>query len=564
MTWTGRLAGVVAQMQRNWIGRSDRRSGPFGSPGGDIEVFTTRPDTLFGATYVVLAPEHPLVDTLTADPGRTAPRRSGPAEPPRPRKPSPSYREATTRRSELERQTEGRDKTGVFTGAYAVNPVSGEPVPIFVADHVLMGYGTGAIMAVPAHDQRDLEFAQRFGLPVIMVVEPPAELVRRHGIGPDTPLAQWPEAYADDGRPVASTNAEVSLDGLGRDEAKARITDWLEAQGRGGAAVTYKLRDWLFSRQRYWGEPFPIVYDEHGLPIALPESMLPVELPESERLLAADVRRPGAADSEPEPPLSRLADWVEVELDLGDGPQEVPPRDQHDAAVGRLLLVRDPLPGPDELRAIRRSRGRAVLDGPDRASTRPAVSICTSAASSRRCCTCCTRGSGRRCCSTWATSRPPSRSRGCSTRATSRPRRTSTSAASTCRRPRWWRARAGFSYEGRPVTREFGKMGKSLKNSVTPDEMYAEYGADTLRLYEMFSGPLEQSRPWDTKAVVGVYRLLQRIWRNVDRRGDRRGPGLRRAADRRGPAATAPDDRGGARGYGVAAVQHGRSPGSPS
>ena len=305
----------IKTMQRNWIGRSVGADVDFPVAGHEdaiITVFTTRPDTLFGATYMVLAPEHPLVDeitasewpdaTLVADLGDMPEAWKGifgidvlPVEAVR------RYREFAEQKSELERQAEGREKTGVFTGAFAVNPTTGDTIPIFVADYVLMGYGTGAIMAVPGHDPRDFEFAREFELPITCVVQPPDAWLRERGVDENTPAAEWPEAYVGDGVATNSSNDEVSLDGLPTPEAKARITEWLDASGNGIASVTYRLRDWLFSRQRYWGEPFPIVYDDDGNPIGLPESELPVELPEmidfEPRILPDDDPSP------PEPPL---------------------------------------------------------------------------------------------------------------------------------------------------------------------------------------------------------------------------------------------------------------------
>src|SRR4051794_9933106 len=256
----------IKLQQRNWIGRSEGARVSFPSQGGAIEVFTTRPDTLFGATFMVLAPEHEAVDTLSTGswPQGTPPSWTNGAA--TPRDAVQQYRRQAERKTDLERQTEGRDKTGVWTGAYATNPVNGQEIPVFVADYVLMGYGTGAIMAVPGQDERDWEFARRFGLPIIRTVEPPEG---------------WEgEAFTGDGPAINSANDEISLDGMGVAEAKATTIDWLESKQLGERTITYKLRDWLFSRQRYWGEPFPIVFDEQDNPIALPESMLPVELPE--------------------------------------------------------------------------------------------------------------------------------------------------------------------------------------------------------------------------------------------------------------------------------------------
>ena len=304
-------------MQRNWIGRSRGAQVRFSAPGvGDIEVFTTRPDTLFGATYMVLAPEHPLVDELIADawPEGTDERWTfGQGDP---ASAIAAYRASIAAKSDLERQ-ENKEKTGIFTGSYAVNPVNGEQVPVFVADYVLMGYGTGAIMAVPAHDTRDHEFATVFGLPI------------REVIGSDTDVQA--EAYVGDG-PLVNSDF---LNGLNVEDAKKAIVERLEADGVGTGKIQYKLRDWLFARQRYWGEPFPIVYDEEGQPHALPESMLPVELPEVDDYAPVSFD-PDDADSEPSPPLAKATDWMTVELDLGDGCLLYTSPSPRDATLSRM------------------------------------------------------------------------------------------------------------------------------------------------------------------------------------------------------------------------------------
>jgi len=256
----------VKSMQRNWIGRSRGADVHFASPAGDITVFTTRPDTLFGASYVVLAPEHPLVDELvTASyPSDVDSRWTGGAA--TPREAVDAYLRSIAAKSDVERQ-ENKEKTGVFLGSYAVNPVSGEEVPIFIADYVLTGYGTGAIMAVPAHDERDYEFATVFGLPITPVLD-----------GDVTEAA-----FTGDAEHINSANDNgLDLNGLGKGEAIERAILWLVDRQRGSEKIQYKLRDWLFARQRYWGEPFPIVYDENGQAHGLPEDMLPVELPEVE------------------------------------------------------------------------------------------------------------------------------------------------------------------------------------------------------------------------------------------------------------------------------------------
>lgn len=289
----------VKSMQRNWIGRSHGARVTFKSGEDGIEVFTTRPDTLFGATYMVLAPEHPLVDKLVTEkwPADVDSRWTGGAA--TPAEAIKEYRVAASRKSELDRQ-ENKEKTGVFTGAYATNPVNDRQIPIFVADYVLMGYGTGAIMAVPGQDVRDWEFAEKFGLDIVRTVQPSEGFDGK--------------AFTGDGPAINSG----FLDGMDVAEAKKTIIDWLAEKGAGTGTVQYKLRDWLFSRQRYWGEPFPVVYDEAGEVHAVPESMLPIELPE-----VADYSPvtfdPEDRDSMPSSPLARATDWVEVELDLGDG-----------------------------------------------------------------------------------------------------------------------------------------------------------------------------------------------------------------------------------------------------
>jgi leucyl-tRNA synthetase len=483
----------IKLMQRNWIGRSTGADVAFGSPAGDIEVFTTRPDTLFGATYVVLAPEHPMVDALCAAtwPDATPERWTGGAA--SPTAAVAEYRATASRRSELERQAEGRAKTGVFTGAFATNPANGAAVPIFVAEYVLMGYGTGAIMAVPGQDQRDWDFARAFDLPIVRTVEPPADFDG--------------EAYLGDGRAINSG----FLDGLGVADAKARMIEWLEAQGRGRGTVTYKLRDWLFSRQRYWGEPFPIVYDEDDMPRAVPESMLPVVLPELDDYTPATSED---EDSLPEPPLGRALDWVEVTLDLGEGPKvyrrEVNTMPQWAGSCWYELRYLD----PTNENAFCDPAVERYWMGPRREGDPGGVDLYVGGVEHAVLHLLYARF--------WhkvlydlghVSSAEPFRrlfNQGYVLAAAYTDERGFPVEASEV-----VEVDGAFWHHGRPVTREHGKMGKSLKNSVTPDDMYEQYGADTLRLYEMSTGPLDQSRPWNTKDVVGVHRLLQRIWRNL-------------------------------------------------
>ena len=486
-------------MQRNWIGRSEGAEVRFPTEAGPITVFTTRPDTLFGATYMVLAPEHPMVDELLSDawPDGTDPRwTTGAASP---KEAVEAYRTAASRKSELDRQTAERDKTGVFLGATATNPVNGEALPVFIADYVLMGYGTGAIMAVPGQDQRDWDFAEAFGLPIVRTVQPPDD---------------WDgEAYVGEGSAINSANEDVSLNGLGVDEAKRTITDWLLAEGSGEATVTYKLHDWLFSRQRYWGEPFPIIFDEHDLPIAVPDHELPVLLPEvddySPRTFAVD-----DTTSDPEPPLGRADDWVEVVLDLGEGPK----------TYRRELSTMPNWAGSCwyELRYLDPTNENAFVDpeverywmGPQFEGDTGGVDLYVGGVEHAVLHLLYARF--------WhkvlfdlghLSSCEPFRrlvNQGYIQAAAYTDDRGFYVEASEVEE------RGGRFFHGdSEVTREFGKIGKSLKNMITPDDLIEEFGADTLRLYEMFTGPLEQSRPWETKAVVGVFRLLQRIWRTV-------------------------------------------------
>ncbi|HEV7523449.1 MAG TPA: class I tRNA ligase family protein [Acidimicrobiia bacterium] len=524
----------IKQMQRNWIGRSTGASVRFPVEGHedlDIEVFTTRPDTLFGATYMVLAPEHPLVDVVTAnqwpddelsndfasnpldawkgvfgatDPPPDAVRR---------------YRDFAAAKTDLERQTETKEKTGVFIGAFAINPTNNERIPIFIADYVLMGYGTGAIMAVPAHDERDFEFAREFELPIVPVIRPGDEWLTEHNADPDD-AATWPEAYVGDGVAQNSANEEVSLDGLRVDDAKRVVTEWLERAELGRPTVTYKLRDWLFSRQRYWGEPFPIVYDDEG-PIALPDEMLPVVLPEISDFEPVTSDDP---DALPEPPLARAADWVEVDLELpgpgwggyGEGVhtyrRETNTMPQWAGSCWYYLRYLDPT---NEDTMVDPQIEATWAEG-TRVDGSPKVGLVDLYV-----------GGVEHAvlhllyARFWhkvlfdlayvSTIEPFQRlvNQGYILAAAFVDGRGTYVDAEQIEE------RAGkYYFEGKEVKREFGKMGKSLRNAVAPDDIYRDYGADTLRLYEMFMGPLDKERPWSTADIVGVHRFLQRLWRN--------------------------------------------------
>ncbi|MBN2505471.1 MAG: leucine--tRNA ligase [Verrucomicrobia bacterium] len=457
---------ALKEMQRHWIGRSEGAEVTFavapastrpGSPAPAITVFTTRPDTLFGATYMVLSPEHPLVDPLTTDAQRPAVE---------------TYRRQAATKSDLERTELAKDKTGVFTGAYAVNPVNQEPIPVWIADYVLASYGTGAIMAVPAHDTRDLEFARAFNLPVRVVVQAPGS---RDSIG-----------YVDDG---VSVNSGL-ITGLPTPEAKRKITAWLEERGLGRRTVNYKLRDWLFSRQRYWGEPFPIVWkrDARGRlhHEALPESALPV-LP------------PHLTDYKPtasgQPPLARAQDWV----NLPDGAmRETNTMPQWAGSCWYYLRYLDPR-NPSafcEPAAERYWMGAAAAAHPvpgERAGAGPG----------------------------FPASEAPATRPGVDLYVGG----TEHAVLHLLYARFWHKVLYDLGHVSTPepfhrlvnqglILGEDGqKMSKSRGNVINPDDVLKDYGADAFRLYEMFMGPLEMVKPWNTQGVEGVYRFLGRVWR---------------------------------------------------
>ena len=495
----------VKAMQRNWIGRSEGARVFFteAASGERIEVFTTRPDTLFGATFMVLAPEHHLADGAASEwPEGTDPAWTGghasPAEA------VAAYRAEVERRTDADRSGDDKEKTGLFTGRFAINPVNGQRVPIFIADYVTLGYGTGAVMAVPSGDQRDWEFAKAYNLPIVETVIPCSE-------------HDGNSAWTGDGEVINSTNPEISLNGMNVADAKTAITEWLEAKGLGEATVNYRLRDWLFSRQRYWGEPFPIVYDETGLPIALPEEMLPIELPEvtdySPKALDPEDR-----NSDPVPPLARATGWTNVELDLGDGKKvyrrELNVMPQWAGSCWYEMRYLDPanhdrFVGEEVERYWMGPRGEGDVGGGDLyvGGVEHAVLHLLYARF-------------------WhkvlfdlgfVSSAEPFRrlfNQGYIQAYAYRDSRGQTVPAAEVE-AHGEGEKMTWTWQDQFVKREYGKMGKSLKNIVSPDEMYEAYGADTFRLYEMGMGPLAQSKPWETRAVVGSQRFLQRLWRNV-------------------------------------------------
>lgn len=488
----------IKAMQRNWIGRSTGAHISFPVEGSAevVRVFTTRPDTVYGATYMVVAPEHELVDGIVpaAWPEGTHEVWTGGHD--TPAAAVAAYRAEAAAKTEVERQADAKVKTGVFTGAYAVNPVNGARLPVFIADYVLAGYGTGAIMAVPGQDERDWEFAEVFELPIIRTVQP-------------TPGFDG-KAFTGEGPAINSG----MLDGLGIDEAKEKIIAWLEAEGHGQGATTYRLRDWLFSRQRYWGEPFPIVYGTDGQAIALPESMLPLELPEVADF-SPKTFEPDDATSSPETPLSRNKEWTEVELDLGDGPRtyirETNTMPQWAGSCWYQLRYLD----PTNEQAFVDPANEAYWVGPQSPGDSGGVDLYVGGVEHAVLHLLYARfwhkvlfDLGR-----VSSFEPYHRlfNQGyiqayayTDDRGTYVPAEEVTEEQPTV-----------FTWNGEKVNREYGKMGKSLKNVVTPDEMVERYGADTFRVYEMSMGPLEVSRPWETRAVVGSYRFLQRVWRTM-------------------------------------------------
>ena len=469
----------LKEMQRNWIGRSEGAEVDFqiaGSSGtgilpvcsgkesnaethrqdacATIRVFTTRPDTLFGATYMVLAPEHWLVDEIVTEEQLEAVE---------------NYREHTARKSDLERTELAKEKTGVFTGAFAINPVNGEKIPIWIADYVLASYGTGAIMAVPAHDTRDFEFAKKFNLPIVQVVQP------------NDPKTDW-QGFTDDG---VSMNSGF-INGLPTPEAKKKITAWLQEKGLGKKTINYKLRDWLFSRQRYWGEPFPIVWkkDVAGnlYHEALPESALPVLPPTLEDY------KPTASG---EPPLARAKDWLN---EIPGATRETNTMPQWAGSCWYYLRYTD-------------TKNSAAFVGKDADNYWMGSSSVAANVSSLH-------------------SKSQSGLTSAATPGVDLYVGGTEHAVLHLLYARFWhKVLFDLGYVSTPepfyklvnqgliLGEDMQKMSKSRGNVVNPDDILAEYGADAFRLYEMFMGPLQDTKPWNTKGVEGVYRFLGRVWR---------------------------------------------------
>ena len=426
----------IKKLQTDWVGKTIGAEVDFKLDDHDekIRVFTTRPDTLFGATYMVMSPEHPLVDTITTDENKAAVE---------------AYKETASKKSDLDRTDLAKDKSGQFTGAYAINPVNGEKIPIWISDYVLISYGTGAIMAVPAHDERDFEFATKFELPIIQVVQPDnAE---------DAKLCEEGKlCFAGDGTAINSGE----FTGLRTPEFKEKISAWLAKNALGEKAVNYKLRDWLFSRQRYWGEPFPILHTEDGRVIALDESELPLELPKLE-----DYKPSGSG----EPPLAKATDWVNVTLADGTkARRETNTMPQWAGSCWYYLRYMDP---KNDTAAVDFDKQKywlpidLYIGGAEHAVLHLLYSRF------------------------------------------------------------WHKLLHDLGYvstqepyqklinQGMILGEDGQKMSKSRGNVINPDDVVSEYGADSMRLYEMFMGPLEATKPWSMNGVEGVHRFLQRAWR---------------------------------------------------
>ena len=479
----------IKLLQRNWIGRSDGAEVHFqvADSSETLTVFTTRPDTLFGATYMVLAPEHRTVDLIATEEQCTL---------------IEEYRARTARKSDLERTELAKDKSGVFTGAYAVNPVNGEKIPIWIADYVLLGYGTGAIMAVPAHDERDFEFATKFELPIRQVVSGSTDV-------PPVVSGVPPEStFSENVATVAMTEEGVAinsgfLDGLPTQEAKAKMSAWLEERGFGKTTINFKLRDWLFSRQRYWGEPFPVIW-ENGQHRALSEAELPVMPP------AMDDFKPTGT---PEPPLSKATDWVQYSE---TATRELNTMPQWAGSCWYYLRYIDPT---NSDRFIGEAAERYWMGGGKAESGKRKTETKNAASPDG--------------------SKPSAEGETSPLAFSPQPLALSSGgvdlyvggtehAVLHLLYARFWHKvlfDLGYLSTPEPFQRlvnqgmilgEDGqKMSKSRGNVVNPDDVIVEYGADAFRLYEMFMGPLEQTKPWSMTGVEGVYRFLARVWRLV-------------------------------------------------
>ncbi|HEV8060391.1 MAG TPA: leucine--tRNA ligase, partial [Gemmataceae bacterium] len=501
----------IKKMQRDWIGRSDGAEVDFAIAGGagHLRIFTTRPDTLFGATYMVLAPEHPQVAAVTTEAQRKA---------------VAAYQAETARKSDMERTELAKKKSGVFTGGFAVNPMNQEKIPIWIADYVLAGYGAGAIMAVPAHDERDFAFAKQFGLPIRTVIRPPESWLEKT----KSTLEDLQEAFVGEGEMINSG----PFNGQPSSEWKNKVADWLQERGQGSKKVNYKLRDWLFSRQRYWGEPFPILHelDQNGKPTgqvrALDASELPLMLPD-----LVDFRPSG----KPEPPLGKATEWLEVERDGKRYRRETNTMPQWAGSCWYYLRYLDPkndtrfcapefekywmsvdlYVGGAEHAVLHllysRFWHKVLFDRGHVHAPEPFMKLVNQGmilgemefTGFRK-----TGGSDKA--KGWVSAASVEFDTG----------RDKASAViyERVKLPEEdvEKQGEGFVLKSDPnirVDARAVKMSKARGNVINPDQVVNEYGADSLRLYEMFMGPLEAVKPWSMRGVEGVYRFLGRIWR---------------------------------------------------
>lgn len=463
----------VKMMQRNWIGKSEGASVLFqvkgleDDPAGKLEVFTTRCDTLFGATYMVVSPEHPLVAKLTTKEQEAQVKQ---------------YIADAAKKSDLDRTDLAKEKTGVFSGSYAINPVNGKEIPIWIADYVLISYGTGAIMAVPAHDTRDWEFAKKFGLPIIEVLKSDVDVQT--------------QAWTQDGIHVNSG----FLDGLNKADAIEKMLSYLEEKGIGHKTINFKLRDWVFSRQRYWGEPIPLVHCPHCGTVLVPEEELPLRLPEVDSYLPS-----GTGES----PLANITDWVNCKCPKCGAPakRETNTMPQWGGSCWYYLRYIDP-------------KNNEKFVDPEKEKYWMPVNLYVGGTEHAVLHLLYARFWHKVLFDLGLVSTPEPFARlvnqGMITSfAYQRPNKTLVQADQVIEKE------PGVFVDkntGEVLERVIAKMSKSLKNVINPDDVEAEYGADTMRMYEMFMGPLQVSKPWSTSGIAGVWRFIDKIWRLADER----------------------------------------------
>ena len=472
------------RMQKEWIGKSEGADIDFNiiDRNMSIAVYTTRPDTIFGATFIVLAPEHPAVEAILSNPPEGCDRRI-----------LEEYVNAAKNRADVERMADSKEKNGVFTGLYATNPASKEAIPIWVADYVLMGYGHGAIMAVPAHDNRDNDFAKTHKINMRIVVQAKEKTSD--------------DCYAGNGTVFNSTNNDISIDGLETEEAKDSIIKWLIETGKGTKKTNYRLRDWLFSRQRYWGEPFPVVFDEQGCHYPISPAALPVELPDLDNYTPIE-------SNEPQPLLAKAKDWLNTTAgEAGVDPSILPP----ETVVRREANTMPGWAGSCwyELRFCSpHDNNRFVNKEAESYWMSNGVDLYIGGAEHAVLHLLYARF--------WhkllfdlghVSSKEPFNQLFHQGMLTSYAYYKSNKSLVMADRVEEKDGVFFDSETGEEVTQTVAKMSKSLRNVVNPDEVIDEYGADTLRLYEMYMGPLEASAPWNTRDIVGVHRFLQRVWR---------------------------------------------------